>query len=81
MELNMEITPLLDVPVGGLGPDRRVPHNVKTIWLSRSAALTAGYIAGLMGRPSLPGTYAEGDRRAYERGYDIGRRARLDEAP
>jgi ribosome modulation factor len=57
-------------PASGLGPDGRVSHNAER----------RGYIAGLMGWPSLPGTYAEGDRRAYERGYDIGRRARLDEA-
>ena len=38
-----------------------------------------GYIAGLVGQASLPGTYAFDERRAYEHGYDIGRNARLAE--
>lgn len=36
-----------------------------------------GYFAGLQGKPSLPGTYQEADRQAYERAYDLGRSARL----
>lgn len=37
-----------------------------------------GYIAGVLGHPSLPGTYVEAERQAYERAYDIGRRIRSE---
>lgn len=37
-----------------------------------------GYIAGMLGHPSLPGTYVEVERQAYERAYDIGRRIRSE---
>lgn len=48
---------------------------------SQSSILGAegrGYIAGMLGHPSLPGTYVEVERQAYERAYDIGRRIRSE---
>lgn len=36
-----------------------------------------GYLDGFAGRPSLPGTYREAERRAYEEAYANGRQDRL----